>query len=147
MGRNRIFRLVRFQNKRVRESNIIILNLFFTILITPSSLFAVFSFLFNPFSGTPKFTMQPVDLDLPVGSMATISCAFNGYPAPTVVWKRDHETLTSDERRKVMWCGTSSVLELSKLEYDDEGRYSCFISNPLGNDSTTMTLSLHGMIG
>lgn len=89
--------------------------------------------------------MQPVDLDLLVGSMGTISVAFNGCPAPMVVWKRDHENLACDERHKVMSCGTSSVLELSKLEYDDEGRYSCFITNFIGNDSTTMTLSLHGM--
>ena len=88
--------------------------------------------------------MNPLDLDLQVGSTATISCAFNGYPAPVVVWKRDHESLSSDERRKIMSCGTSSVLELSRLEYDDEGRYSCFISNAIGSDSTTMTLSLHG---
>ncbi len=88
--------------------------------------------------------MTPVDLDLQVGSAATISCAFNGYPAPEVVWKRDHESLSCDERRKIMSCGTSSVLEVSGLEYDDEGRYSCLISNTMGNDTTTMTLALHG---
>ena len=76
--------------------------------------------------------------------MATISCGFNGYPAPVVVWKRDHENLASDERRKIMSCATSSVLELGALEYDDEGRYTCFIANSIGEDSTTMTLSLHG---
>ena len=85
-----------------------------------------------------------MDLDLPVGSVATISCAFNGYPAPVVVWKRDHENLASDERRKIMSCATSSVLELSGLEYDDEGRYACYITNANGEDSTAMTLSLHG---
>ena len=88
--------------------------------------------------------MNPVDLDLQVGGTATISCAFNGFPAPVVVWKRDHEVLGCDERRKIMSCGTSSVLEVNKLEYDDEGRYSCFISNNVGSDTTTMTLALHG---
>ena len=88
--------------------------------------------------------MHPVDLDLLVGSMATITCAFNGCPAPSVVWKRDHEVLVSDERRRVMSCSTSSVLELHKLEYDDEGRYTCHVTNAIGDDSTTMTLSLHG---
>ena len=88
--------------------------------------------------------MHPADLDLRVGSMAAISCSFNGYPAPSVIWRRDHEILLSEERRKIMSCGTSSVLELNKLEYDDEGRYSCYITNCMGSDSTTMTLTLHG---
>ena len=88
--------------------------------------------------------MQPADLDLPVGSMAAISCAFNGYPAPSVVWKRDHETLSCDERRRILSCDTSSVLEINRLEYDDEGRYTCLVTNSKGNDATTMTLSLHG---
>ncbi len=90
--------------------------------------------------------MHPVDLDLPVGSIATISCAFNGYPAPSVMWRRDHEILTSDVRRKITSCNTSSVLEITKLEYDDEGRYSCCITNSMATDSTTMTLTLHGNI-
>ena len=109
-------------------------------LVTPISIFTILLF----FPGKPKFTMNPVDLDLQVGGTATISCAFNGYPAPVVVWKRDHEVLGCDERRKIMSCGTSSVLEVSRLEYDDEGRYSCFISNNVGSDATTMTLALHG---
>lgn len=88
--------------------------------------------------------MHPVDLDLPVGSMATISCAFNGYPAPVVMWKRDHENLVTDDRRRIMSCATSSVLELGTLEYDDEGKYACLIANSRGEDSTSMTLSLHG---
>ena len=91
--------------------------------------------------------MEPMDLDLLVGTRATISCAFNGYPAPTVTWRRDREVVSCDERRKVMSCATSSVLELSNLEYDDEGRYSCCIDNTMGSDSTTITLSLHGTWG
>ena len=75
--------------------------------------------------------MNPVDLDLQVGSTATISCAFNGNPAPVVVWNRDHESLACDERHKVLSCATSSVLEIARLEYDDEGRYTCFISNAI----------------
>ncbi len=91
--------------------------------------------------------MHPTDLDLSIGVTATISCAFNGYPAPSVIWKRDHEILTSDERRKVTSCPTSSVLEVKQLEYDDEGRYACYITNTMGSDSTTMALSLHGGCG
>ena len=91
--------------------------------------------------GTPKFTMHPADLDLRVGSMAALSCSFNGYPAPSVIWRHDHEILLSEEHGKIMLCRTSSVLELNKFECDDEGSY---ITNCMGSDSTTTTLTLHG---
>ena len=96
-------------------------------------------------TAAPRFTMKPNDLDLKAGNTATISCAFNGQPAPSVVWRRNGEVVTTDERRKITSCPTSSVLEISLLEYEDEGVYSCYATNQLGSDSASLNLSLHGM--
>ena len=97
------------------------------------------------YTAAPRFTIKPNDLDLKTGNTATISCAFNGQPAPSIVWRKDGELITSDNRRKITSCGTSSVLEVTSLEHEDKGVYSCYATNQLGSDSASMTLSLHGM--
>ena len=117
-------------------------------LLPPSSPLPSLSDHLFPFPYTsaaaPRFTMKPNDLDLKMGNTATISCAFNGQPAPSVVWRKDSDIVTSDERRKITSCATSSVLEIVSLEYEDEGVYSCYATNQLGSDSASLTLSLHG---
>ena len=97
------------------------------------------------YTAAPQFTIKPNDLDLKTDNTATISCAFNGQPAPSIVWRKDGELITSNKRRKITSCGTSSVLEVISLEHEDKGVYSCFATNQLGSDSASMTLSLHGM--
>ncbi len=77
-------------------------------------------------------------------STATISAAFNGYPAPSVTWRKDRDDLETGGRLKITSCQTSSVLEIIHLEYGDTGIYTCFLSNTMGNDSGSMVLSIHG---
>ena len=97
------------------------------------------------YTAAPRFTIKPNDLDLKIGNTVAISCAFNGQPAPSIIWRKDGEVVTSDKRQKVTSCATSSVLEISSLEHEDKGVYSCYVTNQLGSDSASMTLSLHGM--
>ncbi len=100
-----------------------------------------------PFSisiAVPKFTMTPSDMTQTYGSTATISAAFNGYPAPAVTWRKDREALESGKRLKITSCQTSSVLEIIQLEYGDTGIYTCFLTNSTGSDSASMVLSVHG---
>ncbi len=89
--------------------------------------------------------MRPSDMDLLMGTTATISCAFNGYPIPSIIWRKDHELLSLEgERWKITSCSTSSVLEITRLDYEDEGAYSCYITNSQGSDSADMCLNIHG---
>ncbi|CAI8009161.1 Kalirin, partial [Geodia barretti] len=93
----------------------------------------------------PKFTMLPSDLDLLYGTTATIACAFNGFPKPSVEWRMNRQTLTSaDNRVKITSCATSSILEIIKLCYEDVGTYACFITNSGGSNSAHMALNMHG---
>ena len=103
------------------------------------------SFLPTHSLAAPKFTMLPTDLDLLYGTTATIACAFNGFPKPTIDWRVDRETITSkDDRIKINSCATSSILEIVRLCYDDVGTYTCFITNNRGSNSAQMTLNIHG---
>lgn len=95
-------------------------------------------------SAVPKFTMSPADMTQTYGSTATISAAFNGYPAPSIIWRKDREALESGGRHKITSCQTSSVLEIIQLEYQDNGVYTCFLTNSVGSDSASMVLSVHG---
>ena len=98
------------------------------------------------FTAAPKFTMLPSDLDLLYGTTATIACAFNGFPKPSVEWRMNRQTLTSadDDRVKITSCATSSILEIIKLCYEDMGTYACFITNSGGSNSSHMSLNVHG---
>ena len=74
----------------------------------------------------------------------TISCAFNGDPAPSVVWKKSKEEVLPSERISISSCNTSTVLKLSSAEYSDSGSYSCFVSNNMGSDFTHVELLVEG---
>ena len=47
-------------------------------------------------------------------------------------------------RVKITSCATSSVLEIIRLDYDDEAVYTCYITNSMGSDSASMTLNMRG---
>ena len=94
---------------------------------------------------SPKFTMFPTDLDLLYGTTATIPCAFNGFPKPSVEWRKNRQTLGSQSNRvKITSCATSSILEIVKLCYEDVASYTCFITNSRGSNSAQMSLNVHG---
>ena len=95
----------------------------------------------------PKFTMVPTDMDLLYGTTATISCAFNGFPTPSVEWRKERETVRGGVRVRINSCSSSSVLEIIKLCYDDVGVFTCFITNSRGSNSASMTLNIHGECG
>ena len=88
--------------------------------------------------------MNLSNLHLLYGTTATISCAFNGYPPPSVSWKHDDELVQTTSHVKVTSCPTSSVLELTTLDYEDMGYYTCYITNSMGSVLTSMALSLYG---
>ena len=120
-------------------------SLFHIISLSTHSLHSPLSLLPLLFSAAPKFTMKPTDLDLLYGTTATIACAFNGFPKPSVEWRMDRRTLTSEsERIRMTSCATSSILEIIKLCYEDMGTYTCIITNSSGSNSAHMTLNVHG---
>ena len=92
----------------------------------------------------PKITVAPNDQTLLEGSSVSISCAFNGAPAPSVMWRRNGKSLEYDETIRVKSCPTSSVLEIVKVSYAHEGMYICTVSNSHGSDSCQMDMIVQG---
>ena len=78
------------------------------------------------------------------GSTATISAAFNGYPVPAIIWRRDGKMVASEGRFKITSCATSSVLEIIQLQYEDTGVYTCCLSNSMGSEDGSMMLTIQG---
>ena len=96
------------------------------------------------FTAAPKITVAPNYQTLLEASFVSISCAFNGTPAPSVMWRRNGDPLEYDETIHVKSCPTSSVLEIVKVSYGHEGTYVCTVSNPHGSDSCQMDMIVQG---
>lgn len=102
-----------------------------------------FSFIFP---AAPKITKHLTDLTQHLYDIIQISCAFNGFPNPSIEWiKNGGETVMNSDRIKISSCPTSSVLEIRDLQYMDEGEYICKVSNELGTDETLMDLYIEGL--
>ena len=83
-------------------------------------------------------------MTLQKGSPVTISCAFNGSPAPSVVWKKANEEVLPGDCVNISSCNTSTVLKIQAASYADSGPYSCFITNNMGSDSVHVELLVEG---
>ncbi|VDM43201.1 unnamed protein product, partial [Toxocara canis] len=59
------------------------------------------------------------------GETVTLSCPVVGYPRPTVEWLKDDIPVASTEQITFL----EKDLEIAKLEFDDEGTYSCIARN------------------
>ena len=91
-------------------------------------------------------TVSPSDQTLFLHENFSVSCAFNGTPEPSVVWRKDDDIIASDDLRyKMSSCATSSVLEIHDVQYTDQGEYNCTVTNPLGDDFIVMELLIEGM--
>ena len=92
----------------------------------------------------PKITICPPDQSLLLNERFSVTCAFNGVPPPAVVWKCNSELMADTDHSHISSCSTSSVLEIKKIQYKDEGEYTCIVSNSLGLDSVSMSLHVQG---
>ncbi|XP_018359776.1 PREDICTED: muscle M-line assembly protein unc-89 isoform X3 [Trachymyrmex cornetzi] len=57
-----------------------------------------------------------------------------GLPRPDAKWLKDGKTLRSGERIRITTSGESYELDLSKATLEDEGLYSCVLTNKLGEE-------------
>ena len=100
--------------------------------------------LFPPPSPPPPL---PSPLPQNFTSKATIACsAFNGFPTPSVQWRKDRLTIsgTEGEGVKIESCPTSTILDIIRQCYDDVGTKVCFITDSRGSNSVKIfTVSAH----
>lgn len=64
-----------------------------------------------------------------------------------VVWLKDGHPVTQDKRVSIVTDSKSSTLTIKETDIDDdEGLYICFVSNEVGEVSTSAELLVEGII-
>ncbi|KAM5132033.1 neural cell adhesion molecule 1-like [Mantella aurantiaca] len=74
-------------------------------------------------------------------SNASFTCVVTGNPKPEVTWKKGEEVVSHDGQKYIL---SSNGLQLSitDLVKGDEGEYTCFASNSIGQHNTTLILQV-----
>uniref|UniRef100_A0A671W9G0 Hemicentin 1 n=1 Tax=Sparus aurata TaxID=8175 RepID=A0A671W9G0_SPAAU len=77
----------------------------------------------------------------PVDSSVTLQCQADGSPLPSVIWHKDGQSLI--ESKGLCNDLILSSSSLTRYQPDDAGSYTCIATNSVGQDSRTVTLSVH----
>ena len=81
-----------------------------------------------------------------VNSSLTLSCTSRGSPPDTFTWMKDgnQTVLQSTSITAVDYTSTSAVFRadysIDSVTASDNGTYTCNVTNPIGNDSATITV-------
>lgn len=86
--------------------------------------------------GTPKRSYVAE-----VGDIKRLRCAVTGLPLPSITWIKDKQPLKLSER--VSKLNNDKTIKINGVRLDDQGKYSCFAENPLGNVYLTFELKVH----
>ena len=86
-----------------------------------------------------------------VGSSLTLNCTSSGSPPDTFTWMKDNSStvLQSTSITAVDYTSTSAVFRAQysiDVTASDSGTYTCTVTNPIGNDSTTITVVVIGRL-
>lgn len=88
----------------------------------------------------PLIIHGPVNQTLPVKSVAVLTCAAVGHPAPVIFWYRDGIPVPLGDRVNVSDSGTLTIGELDKAL--DAGLYTCVASSRNGKATWSALLKL-----
>ena len=84
----------------------------------------------------PSFTKTPPDVaDFILRRNVSLECRASGVPSPTVHWARSALPLPEGRSRQ-----EEGVLNITEVQTEDSGNYTCTASNKLGVIKTTTTL-------
>ena len=86
-----------------------------------------------------------VDVNAARGSTVTFQFQVSGQPEPTVVWERESQRMTTDDRVIITTNDGVTSLTMHDVARDDEGLYVCCATNHLGNTVQECQLTLLGI--
>ena len=87
-------------------------------------------------------------ITVPLGSYITLSCTSRGSPPDTFTWRKDNDptVLQSTSITAVDHTSTSALFRahysIDSFTTSDSGTYTCSVTNPIGSDSTTITVEV-----
>lgn len=91
----------------------------------------------------PKVTAQILNFQTAqLGSALILSCNFDGVPIPTIQWLHNGTVLTNMEDTVTITGDSNSTLQLSNLNRNGGGVYSCEAENDLGKSTLEFQIEI-----
>lgn len=95
-------------------------------------------------SQPPRITRRINRVTFQAGNRATVACIAQGYPVPNYRWRRhlaDEMTVSgigSSIRQE------SGILTFEKVSVLNSGKYTCYVSNTMGDDKMDVEIVVEG---
>jgi hemicentin len=90
--------------------------------------------------GPPRLTAVPTNESLLIGSPLEWSCEATGNPNPSVSWLKNGQKLES--KLSLVIASNGTKVTVTKVDLSHSGQYTCKANNSLGEDSTSVYLSV-----
>nr|XP_061831771.1 hemicentin-1-like isoform X1 [Nerophis lumbriciformis] len=95
----------------------------------------------------PKFTQEPLDTAVDIGSNVTLPCQAQGHPEPQVTWRRqDGVPLFHTHHRHSTITQSRGGLHITNLWVEDEAEYVCEAFNHFGKIQTQASITVTGLV-
>ncbi|XP_047356866.1 obscurin isoform X6 [Vespa velutina] len=90
----------------------------------------------------PAFLTLLRDISVEEGQPLLLSASFNGNPIPDITWTKDGQPLEPSQRVMMTCDGKKVTLEINPSDLNDQGFYTCCLTNPLGEDTTNANANI-----
>ena len=90
-------------------------------------------------------------VDIVLGSNITLTCTSSGSPPDTFTWMKDGVPVTqSTDITTVTYTNTMAVFSssytISYVSINDNGTYTCTVTNPIGSDNYNFTINIRKLL-
>lgn len=92
----------------------------------------------------PKFTKRPQNVTAKARTEATLVCAAEGQPKPTITWQKDggFDHFPAAQERRMHVIPEDDHFYIVDVKAADEGIYSCIAKNEAGTIVANVTLTV-----
>ncbi|KXJ12513.1 Collagen alpha-3(VI) chain [Exaiptasia diaphana] len=88
----------------------------------------------------PSALVSPSTLTVTENQTATFHCNAHGNPKPKITWKKEYGKIDIGKAR----IDKSGLFEISNVDENDTGNYTCTAKNVLGEDARTISVLVRG---
>jgi titin len=101
---------------------------------------------FRSISCAPRIEALPEDISIETGKVLTVTCAFSG-DARNIEWVKSGKSIevTPGGRFHIETQEDLTTLIITGVKQEDAGAYTLKLSNELGSDSATVSISIRSM--